>query len=53
MALKAHPIFASSESLPGEKAGLQANWGERVVVSIAVTIAVAIVAFIAVLMGMA
>jgi len=44
---------ASSEPLAGETAGLHPNWGEHVVTVVAASIAVLIVATIAVLMGMA
>jgi hypothetical protein len=53
MAFGTHSTSASSEPLAGETAGLHLNWGERIVTVVAASIAVLIVATIAVLMGMA
>ena len=53
MAFSTHSTGASSEPLAGEPAGLHPNWSERIVTVVAASIAVLIVATIAVLMGMA
>ena len=47
------PAAAPSELQQIDVAGLRAAWGERVVTAAAISIAVLIVAVIAVLMGMA
>jgi hypothetical protein len=52
MAIGSHFSAASSKRLTGEKPRWQLNWGERVVTAIAASLAVLIVATIAVLMGM-
>ncbi|HEY5379099.1 MAG TPA: hypothetical protein VIJ78_06120 [Pseudolabrys sp.] len=52
MAFGSHSGAASSKRFAGEKLGWQFNWGERVVTVVAVSLAVLIVATIAVLMGM-
>jgi hypothetical protein len=52
MAFGSHSSTASSKRLTGEKRGWQLNWGERVVTVVAASLAVLIVATIAVLMGM-
>jgi hypothetical protein len=54
MAFGTQSTAASAKRLAGETAiRLHLNWGERVVAAVAVSIAVLIVATIAVLMGMA
>jgi hypothetical protein len=52
MAIGSHSGAASAKRLAGEKTGWQLNWGERVVTVVAASLAVLIVATIAVLMGM-
>jgi hypothetical protein len=44
---------SSAEPVDYDEIGLHPNWGERIVTVVATTIAVLIVAVIAVLMGMA
>jgi hypothetical protein len=46
------PAAAPLESRPVDVAGLRAAWGERIVTAAAISIAVLVVAVIAVLMGM-
>ncbi len=54
MAFGTQSTAASSKRLTGETVtGLHLNWGERIVTLVAASIAVLIVATIAVLMGMA
>jgi hypothetical protein len=55
MAYDTRPIDPSVTSEPAgyENFGLKAGGGERIVTTIAITVAILIVAFIAVLMGMA
>ena len=54
MAFGTQSTAASSKRLAGEPtSGLHLNWGERIVTVVAASIAVLIVATIAVLMGMA
>jgi hypothetical protein len=53
MALSTHATSASSAPLSDKPTRLQLNWGERIVTAVAASIAVLIVATIAVLMGMA
>ncbi len=53
MADGTHSISALSKRLVGENGGLNFNWGERIVTAVAASLAVLIVATIAVLMGMA
>jgi hypothetical protein len=58
MSLDIHTTYAErtdalTEPQPVDIIGLRANWGERIVTVVATTIAVLIVAVIAVLMGMA
>jgi hypothetical protein len=52
MADRASSIAALSKRLAGEGSRLQLNWGERIVTAVAASLAVLIVATIAVLMGM-
>ncbi|MGH6664211.1 MAG: hypothetical protein ACREB2_04830 [Pseudolabrys sp.] len=51
MADSTRSIRALSERLTGESGGLHLNWGERIVTVVAASLAVLIVATIAVLMG--
>jgi hypothetical protein len=53
MAISIHSLRASSERLADQPAGLQPDWGEHFVTVVAASIAVLVVASIAVLMGMA
>jgi hypothetical protein len=53
MALSTHATSASSAPLSDKPTRLHLNWGERIVTAVAASIAVLIVATIAVLMGMA
>ncbi len=53
MAFSTHSRSASAQALANKIAGLRPNWGERIVTVVAASIAVLIVATIAVLMGMA
>jgi hypothetical protein len=53
MALSIHSTSASSAPLSDKPTRLHLNWGERIVTAVAASIAVLIVATIAVLMGMA
>ena len=53
MAFSTHSTSASSASLSDKPTRLPLNWGERIVTVVAASIAVLIVATIAVLMGMA
>ena len=53
MAFGTHSARASSEPLADKPGGLQPDWGEHVVTVAAASVAVLIVATIAVLMGMA
>ena len=52
MAIGSHSSTTSSKRLVGEKPGWHLNWGERVVTVVAASLAVLIVATIAVLIGM-
>jgi hypothetical protein len=52
MAFGSQSSTASTKRLVGEKPRWQLNWGERVVTVVAASLAVLIVATIAVLMGM-
>ena len=52
MADGTHSTGALSKRLVGENGWLQLNWGERIVTAVAASLAVLIVATIAVLMGM-
>jgi hypothetical protein len=52
MALGSHSSAAFSKRLAGEKPRWRLNWGERVVTVVAASLAVLVVATIAVLMGM-
>jgi len=53
MAFTTHDTRAASEPLTDKPVGLHPDWSEHVVTAVAASIAVLIVATIAVLMGMA